>query len=588
MTGPGIGRPTNMVLAAGAKTPSERPKSQYGAHSHGTGAEPGTEASFVAISRKRLGVIAIFFGLAFVVISVRLVDLTWQDTGAGPRGGRENAARGVVDRASIVDRNGEVLATSLRSASLYANPTKVMDAGEVARKLTRVLPDLSREAVAKKLSSQKSFVWLKRNLTPRQQWRVNELGLPGLAFQQEHRRVYPHGPLAAHALGFVDIDNNGIAGIERYFDDELRAPAGDGEPLVMSLDVRVQHVLRSELSRGMQSFKAKGAAGIILDVHTGEIVALSSLPDFNPNNTGASSQKSRFNRATLGVYELGSVLKTFTTAMALDAGVVKLSSGYDATHPIHIDRYIIRDDHAKNRWLSVPEIFIYSSNIGAAKMAIDVGLKRQRQFLDRIGLTRKPTLELPEVGAPLVPDPWREINSITVSYGHGIAISPLQMTSAAAAMVNGGRLIPATLLKRDPKHVPEGVQVISPETSSIMRRLLRMVVEKGTGRQADARGYLVGGKTGTAEKPGLRGYRGDALISTFIADFPSNDPKYLVLIMFDEPKGNTVTQGFSGAGWTAAPVARRVIERIAPILGVQPILEEGEKYDDTMLIMANG
>ncbi len=580
MSGQGIGRPAGVVLAADAGYPQRLQTAQLPGGS-------GAQDPFIAVSRGRLGIVAIFFGLAFIVISARLVELTWNDDGTGPRAGRENAARSVVDRASIVDRNGEVLATSLRSASLYANPTRVMDIGEVARKLARVLPDLSRDALVKKLTSDRSFVWLKRNLTSRQQWRVNELGLPGLSFQQEHRRVYPHGPLLAHALGFVDIDNNGIAGIERYFDDELRAPAGDGEPLVMSIDIRVQHVLRNELYNGMKAFRAKGAAGIVLDVHTGEVIAISSLPDFNPNIISASNDNARFNRATLGVYELGSVLKTFTTAMALDAGVVKLSGGYDATKPIKFDRYTIRDDHAKKRWLSVSEIFMYSSNIGSAKMAIDVGEKRQRRFLDRIGLTRKPTLELPEVGTPLVPDPWRRISTLTVSYGHGIAISPLQMTSAAAAMVNGGRMIPATLLKRDPEQVPEGQQVVSPETSKIMRHLLRMVVEKGTGRQANARGYSVGGKTGTAEKPSSNGYRDDAVVASFIADFPSDDPNYLLLVMFDEPQGNTVTHGYAGAGWTAAPVARRVIERIGPILGVQPVVEK-QKADDTVLIMTNG
>jgi cell division protein FtsI (penicillin-binding protein 3) len=545
------------------------------------------DASLLTIGRKRLGLVAIFFGLAFVVISARLIELTWQGGAPDPTAARENAARGVVDRASIVDRNGVVLATSLRSASLYANPGKVMDVPEAVRRLARVLPDLSKAEISKKLSSERSFVWLKRNLSPKQQWQVNELGLPGLAFQQEHRRVYPHGPIAAHALGFVDIDNNGIAGIERYFDDELRALAGDGEPLVMSLDVRIQHTLRSELNKGRRSYRAKGAAGIVLNVRTGEILALSSLPDFDPNHASAASRKSLFNRATLGVYELGSVFKTFTTAMALDTGVVKLSGGYDATKPLRVDRHVIHDDHAKKRWLSVPEIFMYSSNIGSAKMAMDVGKKRQRQFLDRLGLTQKPVLELPEVGSPLVPDPWRNINTLTASYGHGIAISPLQLASAAAAIVNGGRMIPATLLKRDVNSVPEGEQVVSAKTSAMMRRLLRLVVEKGTGRKANAPGYLVGGKTGTAEKPGTRGYRRDALISSFVADFPSDDPEYLVLVMYDEPKGNALTEGFAGAGWTAAPVARRVIERIAPILGVQPVPDlQGNGGD--VLVMANG
>ncbi|NQV21833.1 MAG: penicillin-binding protein 2 [Rhodospirillales bacterium] len=549
-----------------------------GTNSHG--------ATYLGVGRKRLGIVAIFFGFAFFIISAKLVELTWQDTGPGREIARGNTAPSMVGRASIVDRNGIVLATSLRADSLYANPGKIMDAAEAARKLVRVLPDLSRDAVMKKLSTDRSFVWLKRNLTPRQQWRVNELGIPGFAFQEEQRRVYPHGSLAAHVLGFVDVDNNGISGIERYFDDELGAPVGDGNPLATSLDIRVQYVLRDELQRGMRAFRAKGAAGIVLDVKTGEVAALVSLPDFDPNNAGPSKSQSHFNRATLGVYELGSVFKTFTTAMALDAGVVKLTGGYDATDPLRVDRFVIRDSHAKKRWLSVPEIFMYSSNIGSAKMAMEVGEKRQRKFLDRLGLTRRPTLELPEVGTPLVPDPWREINTMTISYGHGIAVSPLQLSTAAAAVVNGGVLVPATLLRRDRNDIPEGVRVVSSKTSAKMRRLLRLAVLHGTGSKADVRGYLVGGKTGTAEKPSADGYQRDAVISTFIADFPSDDPRYLVLVMYDEPKGTTMTKGYAGAGWTSAPVARRIIERIAPLLGVQPASEE-EDTDD-LLIMVKG
>lgn len=555
----------------------------------GAGSGPVNQdaTSYVGISRKRLGVVATFFGLAFAVISARLVELTWVDSKQGREIAQGNAARGVVDRASIVDRNGVVLASSLRAASLYANPRKIMNPAQAAKKLVGIFPGLNRAALTKKLSSKRSFVWLQRNITPRQQWRVNELGIPGLAFQEEQRRVYPHGRMASHVLGFVDIDNNGLAGLERYFDDELRAPAGDGEPLATSIDVRVQHVLRDELGAGMQSYHAKGAAGIVLDVRTGEVVALSSLPDFDPNNTRASSQQSLFNRATLGVYELGSVFKTFTTAMALDAGVVKLNGGYDATEPLKFDRHVIRDSHAKKRWLSVPEIFMYSSNIGSAKMAIDVGEERQRQFLDSIGLTKRPALELPEVGSPLVPNPWREINTLTASYGHGIAVSLLQLSSAAAAMVNGGVMIPATLMHRSQGIDPQTRQVISPETSATMRRLLRLAVARGTGRKANVRGYLVGGKTGTAEKPNSGGYQRDALISTFVADFPSDEPKYLVLVMYDEPKGSDATQGFAGAGWTAAPVARRIIERIAPVLGVQPVPVEEQDGDD-LLILVNG
>jgi cell division protein FtsI (penicillin-binding protein 3) len=585
MTRPGAHPGVGAIVTASTACLPPRLMAAAGGDSPGTG--QGPDALSLSVGRRRLNMVALFFGLAFVVVSARLIELAWNDTGERQDLVQGNPARGVADRASIVDRNGVVLASNLSAASLYANPRKVMDPSEAARRLVRVLPGLSRGALEKKLSSRRSFVWLKRNLTPRQQWRVNELGLPGLAFQDEQRRVYPHGALAAHALGFVDIDNNGIAGIERYFDAELRTPAGDGSPLALSLDIRVQHVLRDELIKGLRTFRADGGAGIVLDVRCGEVLGLSSLPDFDPNRAGGSTQNSLFNRATLGVYELGSVFKTFTTAMALEAGVVKLSGGYDATDPLKINNYTIRDDHAKKRWLSVPEIFMYSSNIGSAKMAIDVGAERQREFLDRLGLTRRPPLELPEVGAPLVPEPWREINTLTVSYGHGIAISPIQLASAAAAVVNGGQLVPPTLLQRDADTAPEGVRVVSEETSAMMRRLMRLVVARGTGRKADVKGYQVGGKTGTAEKPGADGYRHDALISSFIANFPSDDPRYLVLVMYDEPKGTKLTRGLAGAGWTAAPVARRIIERIAPILGVQPSTGEEEGGDD-LLIMANG
>ncbi len=549
--------------------------------SHGLDSEP------VAPGRRRLSVVTLFFAFAFLVVSARLIELTWHDTEKRQDLVQGNPDRGVADRANIVDRNGVVLAANLPASSLYANPQKVMDPAAAARRLVKVLPELDRDTVVKKLSTRRSFVWLKRNLTPQQKWRVNELGLPGLAFQEEQRRVYPHGSLAAHALGFVDIDNNGIAGIERHFDTTLKSATGDSGVLATSLDVRVQHVLRGELKKGLGQFKAKGGAGIVLDVKSGEILGLSSLPDFDPNSAGGASPNSRFNRATLGVYELGSVFKTFTTAMALDSGVVKLSGGYDATKPLQAFSHIIRDDHAQKRWLSVPEIFMYSSNIGSAKMAIDVGEKRQREFLDRLGLTHRPPLELPEVGAPLIPDPWREINTLTVSYGHGIAISPIQLSSAAAAIVNGGRLIPPTLLRRKGDDIPSGTRVISEKTSAVMRRLLRLVVSHGTGRKANITGYNVGGKTGTAEKPGKNGYRHDALISSFVANFPSDDPRYLVLVVYDEPKGTKATHGFAGAGWTAAPIARQIIERIAPLLGVQPSFIEQQGGED-LLVLTNG
>ncbi|MBT5895567.1 MAG: penicillin-binding protein 2, partial [Rhodospirillaceae bacterium] len=464
-----------------------------------------------------------------------------------------------------------LLATNLLTASLYADARVVPDGAETARRLVKVLPGLKPATVRERLATGRAFVWLKRNLTPLQQRAVNDLGIPGLHFRDEQRRLYPHGALESHVLGFTDVDGKGISGIEKYFDTDMRERGPQGQALQLALDARVQHVLRDELVAAMVRFRAAGAAGLVMDADTGEILALTSLPDFDPNHPTAAPVLSRFNRATKGVYELGSVFKVLTVAMALDSGATKLRGGYDATKPIRVARFTIRDSHAKKRWLSVPEILIYSSNIGAAKMALDVGRDGQRKYLDRFGLLGRPTLELPEVGTPIIPANWGDISTMTASYGHGLAVSPVQFASAFAAMVNGGVLMPATLVKRKPGRRTLGVQVISTRTSDQLRRLLRAVVEKGTGRQARAPGYLIGGKTGTAEKASGGGYRSTALISSFIAAFPMTAPKYIVYLLLDEPQGDAETHGYATAGWTAAPLVGRVVSRIAPILGVQPL-----------------
>ena len=332
----------------------------------------------------------------------------------------------------------------------------------------------------------------------------------------------------------------------------------------------MQHVLREELARGGTEFSALGSAGIVLDVHTGEVLAMASLPDFDPNRIPESTPEQRFNRSTLGVYEMGSTFKTFTLANALQIGSVRMQDGYDASKPIRVGRFVIRDDHGKGRWLSVQEIFIYSSNIGAAKMALDIGSERQQEFLGRLGLLKAPDIELPEVGAPMLPTPWRRVSTMTVSFGHGIAVSPLQMASGIAALVNGGWKTRPTLVHYQPGDDISRHQVVSPRTSAQMRRLLRLVVERGTGTRAAAPGYLVGGKTGTAEKAGAGGYRSKALISSFVGVFPITEPRYVVLVMLDEPKGTKSTFNFASGGWTAAPIVSSIISRIGPLLGVQP------------------
>ena len=538
----------------------------------------------IETSRTRLLTIGALFLIVFTVISARLVDVTLMGEGYEPRlAVSQGLSTLKMERADILDRNGVLLATSLTTASLYANPRQILDADEATQKLTRLLPGLKPAKVLKRLSTNKSFIWIKRNLTPRQQYDINALGIPGLYFQHEESRVYPHGRLASHVLGFTDIDNHGLAGIEHSMDANLRESS---QAQKLTLDIRIQHILHEELSRAVETHSAVGGAGAILDVRNGEVIALVSLPDFDPNQPSKIGANGRFNRATLGVYEMGSTFKIFTTAMALESGVATMKDGYDATDPIRIARFTIRDHHAKERWLSVPEILIYSSNIGAAKMALDVGTAVQRGFLDGLGLLKPSPIELPEVGTPMVPSPWRDINTMTIAYGHGLAVSPLQLVSGIAAVVNGGALHPATLLYDETNGNPlkEGTRVVSAKTSEQIRRLMRLVVEKGTGKKAAARGYLVGGKTGTAEKSAVGGYANKALLSSFVSAFPMNDPRYVVFIMVDEPKGTEATFGYATGGWVAAPAVRRVVRRMGPLLGITPVNEEAPEIRNEMLV----
>jgi cell division protein FtsI (penicillin-binding protein 3) len=530
--------------------------------------------------RSRLFFTSVLFACVFAVVALRIVEVVVLEGGSAqshmPR--FRVPAPPAPARADIVDRNGKLLAATLDSPSLYANPKQILDPADATRKLVRAFPSLKSDEVNAKLTSAKSFVYIKRHLTPREQYEANQLGIPGLQFQHEERRVYPDGPLTSHVVGYTGIDNSGFAGIERGLDDALKDRQG---PLQLSLDLRIQYVLREELQRVIDDFTAKGAAGLIMDVNTGEVLSMVSLPDFDPNHSGApdpnhptlSFADRMFNRNTLGVYELGSIFKIFTVAMALDCGTSTLSSTYDATHPINIGRFTIGDYHGKHRVLSVPEILMYSSNIGAAKMAMAAGGQRQREFLSRLGLLKAPKFEVSEIGSPHFPGKWRDVNVMTIAFGHGISVTPLSFASAAAALVNGGILRQATLLKQPLGDASPGQQVISPRTSEQMRKLMRLVVEHGTGTQAAAPGYVVGGKTGTADKVSGRHYAEMKLLSSFVGVFPINDPKYLILTMVDEPHPNKESHGYATAGWTVAPVTSRVIQRIAPLLGVEPVDE---------------
>ncbi len=537
--------------------------------------------------RNRLMIAVFLFIGAFFLLGARMVGLGFSPSEQLS----DQWARGlpvyVAARADVVDRHGVVLATNLETSSLYADPGKVQNPETAIKKLATVIPELAYAKLLSKLKSDKRFVWVRRKLTPQQKVRINALGLPGFFFQTEEERVYPHGALFSHAVGYVDVDGKGLGGIEHYFDIQLGTPISAGDKLQLTLDTRVQHALRDEIERALQTYEAKAASGIVLNVNTGEVLAMVSLPDFDPNLPASASNDQKFNRASQGVYELGSLFKTLTVAMGLDSGAITLTDRYDVTKPLKISRFLIRDDHPKNRILTVPEIFIFSSNIGAAQMAMDIGTDTQQEYFGKLGLFTAPFIEITEVGRPIYPSYWRDINTMTAGYGHGIAISPLQMASAIAATVNGGHLIPATLIKQDANLRGQGIPVFSEEVSAKMRTLMRLAVTEGTGSKADVPGYLVGGKTGTAEKPGEGGYLKNATMSSFVGVFPMNKPEFLVLIVLDEPVGQKKTFNFSGGGWVAAPAVGRVITRIAPLLGVKPITEEVRGYQEIAYLISD-
>ncbi|NGM19967.1 penicillin-binding protein 2 [Roseomonas stagni] len=537
-------------------------------------------------SRRRLVVAASGFGLLFAVVGFRLADATL----ISPAEPRRLAAMSRFDtapqehlpgRGTIADRNGEILAVSLPVTALYANPQEIQNPAEAARRLVQVLPQLDVERVTARLSGERQFAYVARALTPREQQAVNSLGIPGLYFQQAERRVYPQGRAAAHILGGVDVDGNGTAGVEKYFDERLRLRRGD--QLRLAVDVRVQLALRDSVQRAITEFNGIGGAGILMDVQTGEVLGMVSLPDFDlsepvridntPQSREEQGQNPRFNRTTVGVYEPGSTFKLLTAAMALELGTINVWGGYDASRPIRFGRFTINDYRGKNRWLALPEILAYSSNLASAHMAAAVGPQRHRDFMVRMGMGSRLPIELPETAVPLIPTPnsWREINTMTIGFGHGISVTPLHVITGVSAIVNGGILRPPTLIAREPGVPVEGTRVLSERTSDTMRRLMRLVVTEGSGKSADVPGYFVGGKTGTAQKTGPRGgYLENKRITAFVGAFPMNAPRYALYVMVDEPKPNARSHGFATAGWVAAPAAGMVVRQVAPILGMAP------------------
>jgi cell division protein FtsI (penicillin-binding protein 3) len=530
----------------------------------------------------RVILIGLLFALVYATLAGRLIYLGLKQENTGSIARQASSAISGA-RPDIVDRNGELLATDVRMVSVFAEPRKIIDKDEAIELLTAVLPDLDPKELREKFRKRSGFAWIRREITPRQQAEVHRLGIPGIGFFPENKRVYPNGPQAAHVLGFANVDNVGIAGIEKYIDRSglldlngagFSMSAADLKPLELSIDLRVQHAMRDELLKAIAHFKAKAGAGVVLDVETGEVIALVSLPDFDPNNPADALTPDRINRINVGVYEMGSTFKALTVAMALDSGKIKPTASLDARRPLMYGRFRIRDYHAKSRVLTVPEVFIYSSNIGTAKMALSVGVEGHKDFLRRAGLLSRTLTELPESANPIVPAKWGELNTMTIAFGHGVAVSPLQAVAATASLMNGGLLIPPTFLKRTPEEARRlATRLIRPETSEALRYVMRLNAVKGSGTRANVPGYFVGAKTGTAEKVVNGRYAKNRLFNTFMAVAPADKPRYLFLTILDEPKAAPETHGYATAGWTNAPLTGRIIERVAPLLGVEPRFE---------------
>jgi cell division protein FtsI (penicillin-binding protein 3) len=516
---------------------------------------------------------AVFFGI-FSTISGRLVYLGFQtpDMSGGPQ------SRVTASRPDIVDRNGEVLATDIKTASLFAEPRRIVDADEAIEKLSTVLPDIDYEQTYHKLKSGAGFVWLQRQLTPKQQSDIMQLGIPGFGFRTEKRRFYPSGETSSYIVGLTNIDNQGISGMEKYVDEQglsdLQASglavAKDLKPVKLSIDLRVQHVVRDEIAAGLERYRAMGAGAVVLNVKTGEVVAMASVPDFDPNNPYNAQDKDRLNRMSAGLYEMGSTFKSFTSAMALDSGKATMASRFDASHPIRVGHQAIHDFHGKNRVLSLPEVFLYSSNIGSAREAEMVGIEGHREFLHRLGILDKMQTELPEVARPTEPKVWKQVNSFTIAFGHGVSTTPLQAAVGCAALMNGGFLMnPTFLMRTQAEAMATAKKVVSEKTVEGMRYLYTLNAEKGSARNARVPGYRVGGKTGTAEKVINGRYSKELNFNTFVAAFPMDDPQYLVFTIADAP--HPEKPGMTDvAAANAGVMAGNIIRRSAAMLGVKP------------------
>jgi len=531
----------------------------------------GQRRQLLAIMHQRLMFGMLVFAGMVAIIALRILYLAAFGDHAGRK---EGPTAFVPDRGDIVDRNGDPLGRTIDAWTIAIHPGKVIgDKLALAQRLAQLMPELSADQYFAMLRSGKPFFYLRRRASPDLVDAVNAIGEPGLAIEREPDRLYPQTSLAAHVLGFTDIDGHGAAGVERAFDKYLADPATRGQPLTLSIDSRIQQALETELGQAMQHFSAIGAAGVIMDVHTGEVLAMTSMPTFNPNAAGHGTPDQMFNRATLGVFELGSTFKPFTLAMAMDSGIVSgPGQMYNCPDVLPAYGHLVHDTHPFGRRCSVAEIMMESSNIGMGQIADQLGTARQKAWLRKMGFLDKPDIELRERGRPLTPGSrWGPFETMTIGYGQGIAVAPLQLAMGYATLFDGGIYHPPTILKIGPGHpIPAGKRVFTADTSYKMRSLLRLVVMKGTGRKADAPGYRIGGKTGTAQKIINGHYSQTINLTSFAGVFPMDDPRYVIVVMLDEPKATKETYGFTTAGWNVAPVVSRTVSRIAPMLGVAP------------------
>lgn len=530
----------------------------------------GQRRQILTMMHQRLMFGLLVYGGVVAIIVLRILYLAAFGDHAGAKRGVTSL---VPERGDIIDRDGQPLARTIDAWTIGLWPRKVIgDKLDLARKLAQIMPERDEAAYFAMLKSGKSFYYLRRRAAPGVVEAINAIGEPGLALEREPDRLYPQTSLAAHVIGYTDVDGKGVAGLEWAMNDRLSNPATRGQPLQLSISSRVQQALEHELLAAKQKFSALGAAGVIIDIHTGEVLAMTSLPQLNPNAAGQGTDEARFNRATLGVWELGSTFKPFTVAMAMDSGIIKsFGQMYACPDKWKVGSRTIGDTHPFNRPCSVAEIMQESSNIGTAQIADQVGAERQRAFLKNMGFLDRVSIELRELGRPLPPRDWSRSDVMTVGYGHALAVSPLHLATGYATLFNGGIYRPATLLKVDKNHAAaRGRRVFSEDTSFKMRSLLRVVVTKGTGKKADAPGYRIGGKTGTANKSVAGGYSNTRVVTSFAGVFPMDEPRYAMVVMLDEPQPTAETYGFRTAGWNAAPIMSTTVSRVAPLLGVRP------------------